>query len=124
MKPPEVWAETSPKSHRMSKTAARVQSMIISFSCFRLSVRFKHPRRPTLESSGALHPGLFRGAFCHVLEILAGLFDLLPGFFRCLVNLPAGALRRAFLFLAAREGLAGLAEAGYEALIAFRLSRN
>ena len=46
-------------------------------------------------------PKLFFVVFCRILDFLTSLFDLLPGFFHRLIDLLAGALRRAFFFLAA-----------------------
>jgi len=49
----------------------------------------------------ALQRLFFIGVFCRVLDFLAGLFDLLPGFFYRLIDLLAGALRGALFLLAA-----------------------
>ena len=45
---------------------------------------------------------LLLDVLCRILDLLAGFLDLLPGFLDCLVNLLAGAFRRA-LFLFAGE---------------------
>jgi hypothetical protein len=59
------------------------------------------PGRHRQVESATLSPKLFFGVFCRILDFLTSLFDLLPGFFHRLIDLLAGALRRAFFFLAA-----------------------
>ena len=43
--------------------------------------------------------GPISGVLCRILDLLTGLLDLLPGVFDCLVDLLAGAFRRALLLL-------------------------
>jgi hypothetical protein len=47
----------------------------------------------------------FIGVFCRILDFLTSLFDLLPGFFYRLIDLPSGALRGALFFSGSRIAL-------------------